>query len=303
MADTDRAPLFAEGSGSTLALVGYLTVAVVLMVADRRGGYLERLRSAFLDLSTPLYQIAEWPSRLGGALSWHLHDRSDLQRRNRELGEELLNARAELSQLRARDAEASRIRTLVDFASQQALQGQVARVIDVDLDPFSHRILLDKGSADGIAVGAVLFDGLGIAGQIVDLGRTTAVALLVSHPEHGVPVEVERSGVRAIAYGTGSSERLSIDDLPLSADVREGDVVRSSGMGGRFPIGFMVGTVSALERDPGAAFARAILVPAARLRQARELMILPPVRFELPAPAAALLDPQPAVGAAGDGAH
>jgi rod shape-determining protein MreC len=282
MAESERAPLFAEGAGSTLALVGYIAIAVVLMVADRRGGYLQHVRAGLLQFLAPLYQVAQWPSRLGNALTWQLADRGSLQARNRELYRTLMQLQAELAELRARDAEATRVRALVDFAARRELETKVARLIDIDLDPFSHRIALDKGRADGVAEGSTLFDGHGIVGQVIELGSRACVAMLISDPNHGIPIEAERSGLRAVAVGQGRADLLLIDDLPVNADLQVGDAVRTSGLGGRFPVGFAVGTVTALERDPGAAFMRALVQPAARLGQARELMLLPPVEFEGP---------------------
>lgn len=282
MADAERTPLFAEGGASTLALVGYITLAVVLMVADSRGGYLDQVRAGVLDLFAPVYRVAEWPSKAGEAVAWHWTDRNELQARQEALHRELLQARSELAQLRDSDREAARVRALVDFIVRERQPGQVARLINVDLDTYAHRILLDKGSADGVGPGTVVFDGRGIAGQVVEAGRHTCAVMLISHPEHAVPVEIERSGVRAIAYGTGQYDQLALLELPLTADVREGDRVQTSGLGGRFPSGYPLGEVTALEREPGAAFARATVAPYARLIQAREVLLLPPVVFEGP---------------------
>lgn len=274
--------MFAEGAGSTLALVGYIAIAVALMVADRRGGYLLGLRTAALEWSAPLYRVAQWPGEWGSALSDHLVDREQLVRAAERLNAELVAARTELAELRGREAESQRIRALVDFAERQPVGGRIARLINVDLDPFSHRVALDKGTQEGVHAGAVLFDGQGIVGQLIEAASTTSVAMLVSDPNHAIPVLVSRSGLRAIVVGSGRTDQLQIDDLPVNADIQVGDTVTTSGLGGRFAPDFPVGTIVQLERDAGAAFMRARVQPAGRPGQTRELMVLPPVEYTGP---------------------
>jgi rod shape-determining protein MreC len=282
LAESERGPMFAEGAGSTLALVGYIAIAVALMVADRRGGYLIKLRTAALEWTAPLYRIAQWPGDVGQALSDHLTDRERLIRQSNALEAELVSARTELTELRSREAESQRIRALVDFAERKPVGGRIARLINVDLDPFSHRVALDKGNAEGVRAGAVLFDGQGIVGQVIEVAEHTSVAMLISDPNHAIPVLVARGGLRAIVVGSGRTDELQIDDLPVNADIQVGDVVTTSGLGGRFAPDFAVGTVVQLERDPGAAFMRALVKPAGRPGQTRELMVLPPVEYTGP---------------------
>lgn len=282
MGESERGPSFAEGAGSTLALVGYIAVAVALMVADRRGSYLQKVRTATLERVAPLYRVAQWPSDIGEVLAEHLADRERLARRTEALTAALLAAQTELAALRSQEEESRRIRALVDFAERQPVGGRLARLINVDLDPFSHRIALDKGVEDAVHVGAVLFDGEGIVGQVIEAASHTCVAMLISDPNHAIPVQIARSGLRAIVVGMGRVDQLLIDDLPINADIEVGDLVTSSGLGGRFAPDFPVGTVSHLEREPGSAFVRALVTPMGRLGHTRELMLLPAVEYEGP---------------------
>jgi rod shape-determining protein MreC len=145
---------------------------------------------------------------------------------------------------------------------------QLASLVDVDLDPFRHRILLDAGERRGVRVGLAVIDGAGVVGQIIAVTPMHSTAMLVSDPSHAIPVQVVRSGLRSIAYGTGRIDRLVLPNIPLSADVRVGDELITSGLGGTFPAGFPVGRIAALQsgRNPPVRGRRCH--PAAQLERA-----------------------------------
>jgi len=151
---------------------------------------------------------------------------------------------------------------------------QLAGVLDLDLDPTRQRLILDAGSNSGVRVGQAVIDAGGLMGQVIALTPTTATVLLLTDPDHAVPVMVARTGVRLMVYGTGRSDALELADVPLSADVRTGDVLLTSGLGGRFPQGFMVGTVQTLRADDSRAFLRAAVRPAAQLDRGRDVLLL-----------------------------
>jgi rod shape-determining protein MreC len=160
---------------------------------------------------------------------------------------------------------------------------QLASILDIDLDPTRQRLLLDAGSNGGVQVGQVVIDAGGLMGQVVATTPTTASVLLLTDPDHAVPVAVARSGIRLVVYGGGRSDALHLADVPLSADVRAGDQLLTSGLGGRFPPGFAVGTVGTLRPDDSRAFLEADVVPAAQLDRGRDVLLL---RGYKPVPAA-----------------
>jgi rod shape-determining protein MreC len=282
-ASADSSPLFAEGNAGTLRLVGYLVLAVILMVADHRAQVMERLRAAAGVAVTPVYWLATLPGRAVGFAHVAVSDRVDLAGENAQLREQLLLAQARLSRLAAVQEQNSRLRELLDARTRLGLKAQLGEIVDVDLDPFRHRMLLDIGARDGIAEGQAVIDARGVLGQVVDVEPGRATLLLVTDPGAAIPVRVERTGLRAIAYGSGDAGTLRLPHLPFSADVRPGDTLVTSGLGGNFPAGLPVGAIRIVEPDESATFLSAVATPAAGLADSGEVLVLHDQRERLTA--------------------
>jgi rod shape-determining protein MreC len=215
------------------------------------------------------------PARIGDTLSESAVTRNRLAEENRVLRNALLVSGARVARLQAASAENVHLRELLGAAGRGGgLEVQLAPVLDIDLDPTRQRLVLDAGARDGVVVGQSVIDAGGLVGQIISVQAGTATVLLITDPDHAVPVMVARSGVRLLVYGTGSSDRLALANVPLSADVRVGDAVLSSGLGGRFPAGFPVGTIVALRPDDSHAFLVGDVRPAARLDRGRDVLLL-----------------------------
>lgn len=266
--------LFAEGGGGTLKLLFYLTLSTILMIADHRGGYLDAVRHAAGLLTGPLYMIAASPGRLVAAVGDNVTTQQDLLLENRELREQLLRGNARMNRLQAVQIENQRLRELLGGTRGLQLSVQLASLVDVDLDPFRHRILLDAGERRGVRVGLAVIDGAGVVGQIISTTSLNSTAMLVSDPSHAIPVQVVRSGLRSIAYGTGRIDRLELPNIPLSADVRVGDELITSGLGGTFPAGFPVGRIDTLRPDDTRLFVIADARPAATLERNGEVLLV-----------------------------
>lgn len=257
-----------------LRLLACLVVAGALMALDYRGGWLHALRTRSEAAMQPLWWLAGLPSRAGESLRENAVTRTQLASDNARLREALLLAEARNARLRTAAAENARLRGLLDSAERGRLDVQLASVINVDLDPTRQRLLLDAGSTGGVRVGQPVIDAGGLMGQVIATTPTTATVLLLTDPDHAVPVMVARSGVRLVVYGTGRSDALRLADVPLSADVRRGDQLLTSGLGNRFPAGFAVGTVGALRADDSRAFLEADVAPAAQLDRGRDVLLL-----------------------------
>ena len=158
--------------------------------------------------------------------------------------------------------------------------------MDVDLDAFRERVLVDKGAHDGVFVGQAVLDAGGVFGQVARVGQLTSEVILVSDATHAIPVQINRNGLRTVAVGTGDTNRLKLPYLPTSADVIAGDLLVTSGLGGGFPAGYPVGTVAEVKRDPAQSLADVDVKPAAALDRSRELMFvwLKPQPVRLPHP-------------------
>jgi rod shape-determining protein MreC len=159
--------------------------------------------------------------------------------------------------------------------------------MNVDLDAFRERVLVDKGAGDGVYVGQAVLDSGGVFGQVARVGQLTSEVILVSDAAHAIPVQINRNGLRTVAVGTGDTNRLKLPYLPTSADVVAGDLLVTSGLGGGFPAGYPVGTIAEVKRDPAQSLADVDVKPAAALDRSRELLFvwLKPQAAELPPPA------------------
>lgn len=265
---------FGEGAAGTLRLLGYLAAALLLMAADHRGGWLTSVRQHAGLLVEPLYWMAAAPARIAHAAREGLASRGALVEENARLREQLLLANARLSRLEAVAQENHRLRELLDGKRGYLLSVQLATILDVDLDPFRHRVVLDVGRRDGVSPGQALIDADGVVGQIVELTGRRSTALLITDPDHAVPVQVVRSGLRLIAYGTGERDRLRVPNIPQSGDIRPGDRLVTSGIGGNYPAGFAVGEVLRVEPDETRLFAVAEVRPAAALDRRGEVLLV-----------------------------
>lgn len=269
-------PLFSSGPSSTARLVLLALASILLMMADHRGQYLDRLRGGLSLLMHPLQQIAAFPGETADWLSSNFSTRRHLVAENRRLTEENLLVRGRLQRLAALHAENARLRALLGTARQRPERHVVAEIERVDLDPYNHRVLIGRGTTDDIYEGQPLLDENGVMGQVVETGPLSSYAMLISDPSHAIPVQLNRTGLRTLAFGTGQTDRLVLNDLPLSADVRRGDLLVTSGLGGRFPGGLPVARVSGVRRDPGQPFASVSANPLAALDRARLVLLVWP---------------------------
>src|SRR5690554_6402332 len=249
----------------------------------------------------PVWWLAGLPSRLGEGLRDDAATRARLSEENRHLRNELLLGAARQARLQVEAEENARLRGLLGAARRGGLDVQLAPILDVDLDPTRQRLMLNAGTRAGVRRGQAVIDAGGLVGQVIEATPTTAVVLLLTDPDHAVPVAVARTGVRLVAYGTGRSDMLELRNVPLSSDVRAGDVLITSGLGGRFPAGFPVGTIDSLRPDDSRAFLVGDVDAAAQLDRGRDVLLLRD-QPTLPAAASPAAEPAAAGSAAAHGA-
>lgn len=266
--------LFVEGGAGTLKLLACLALAVILMVADHRGGYLDRVRAAAGTLVGPLYRLAGTPARATRSVFDHVNAQQALLDDNAALRRALLLANARLDRLAGVQVENERLRKLLGGTHGLRLSVQLASLSDIDLDPFRHRLVLDAGTRQGVEEGMAVIDAEGIMGQVISVAPSHSTVILVSDPSHAIPVQVVRTGLRAIAFGTGHTDLLEVPSIPLSADLVVGDQLETSGIGGRFPAGFKVGTITNLRPDDTRLFVVAEVRPSAHLDRGGEVLLV-----------------------------
>jgi rod shape-determining protein MreC len=270
-------PPVASRSGdaaSPLRLLAYLALAITLIVLDDQAGWLAHLRGQANSLVQPVWALAGLPGKLGNQVKDSAASHGQLVNENRELRNQLLLANARLTRLQTAALDNAQLRELLNVAERSGLDVQLAPILDIDLDPVKQRLVLDAGSREGVHVGQAVIDAGGLMGQVISVTGGTSTVLLLTDPDHAVPVTVARNGVRLIVYGRG--DKLELRDIPLSAGVEVGDEIVTSGLGGRFPAGFPVGTITGLRPDDTHAFLVGELKPAAQLDRGRDVLLLRP---------------------------
>jgi rod shape-determining protein MreC len=251
-----------------------MLAVVSLITADLHFNALQTTRAVLAAAATPVYWIADLPSRLGEWSETHVQSRSQLLEENARLRRENLVLQGRSHQMASLQAENVRLRALLNSSALLRDDVLVAELIGVSPDPMRHQLVLNKGEQDGVFVGQPLIDADGLLGQIVEVSSISSRAMLITDATHSIPVQVNRNGVRAIAEGTGVLGTLEVHHVAATTDIREGDLLVTSGLGGRFPVGYPVAVVSEVERDPGQPFARILARPSAALDRSRHVLLV-----------------------------
>lgn len=249
---------------------------MLLYFADTRLNYFVPVRAVLSTLVYPIQTIATVPTSIKEWAQTLFQDRNDLKQKNTVLeATNLLNS-ARIQKLQALERENMRLRELLGSSFRLNERVLVAELLTIDMDPFSQQVVIDKGKQYGIFSGQAILDATGVMGQITEVGPFSSRAILLTDPNHAIPVQINRNGLRAIATGKGRGKPLQLEHLPYNADVRVGDLIVTSGFGGRFPNGYPVGTVRAINYPKGQAFADIQVTPAAKVETSREVLLVLP---------------------------
>lgn len=249
-------------------------LSIGLIVADHRFHHLGVLRSTLSVVIYPLHLVASLPDTLGGFVQGRLAKEEELRRRNDALHRENLALSARLQQFEALEAENMRLRDLLGSSFKIGDRVLIAELLSVDLNPYRHQVLINKGDTSGVYEGQPVLDANAVMGQIVRVNPLSSAVLLITDADHALPVQINRNGLRTVAAGTGFVNRLELPHLPNNADVQVGDLLVTSGLGGRFPPGYPVARVTEVSRDSGKPFATVVAAPTARLDRTREVLLV-----------------------------
>src|ERR1700744_5711099 len=280
-------------SGLLFRCVLYSLLALALIIVDKRYAHLVKIRQFLSVVAYPVQVAVASPFEGWNWFRDSVTTRDALRTDKAKLEAELRVAQFRLQRYEALEAETQRLRALRENTASVTDRFLVGDVMNVDLDAFRERVLVNKGAGDGIYVGQAVLDSGGVFGQVARVGQLTSEVILVSDAAHAIPVQINRNGLRTVAVGTGDTSRLKLPYLPTSADVVAGDLLVTSGLGGGFPSGYPVGTIAEVKRDPAQALADVDVRPAAALDRAKELMFvwlkappaeLPPLPKPAPAP-------------------
>ncbi len=244
---------------------------------DHRGGYLDTTRVVLSTIVSPLHYAVDTPIQIVHWVNDHFTSHASLIRENTRLRHKLFLNQAKLRKFSDLEAENVRLRQLLGSAEKIGEKVLITELLAVDMDPFSRRIMIDKGTQDGVAVGHSLIDINGVMGQVIQTGPSSSTVLLITDPSHALPVQVNRNGFRSIALGTGIQDSLELSHIPTNTDLNIGDVLVTSGLGGRFPSGYPVGEITYIKRDIGQPFAKILVKPYAWLERNREALLVKPM--------------------------
>ncbi|MBE9564979.1 MAG: rod shape-determining protein MreC [Proteobacteria bacterium] len=267
-------PLFIRGPSATVRMIVLVMASVTLMTVDHRWKSVELVRSAISSVLYPLQYTIDLPIRFFYWADDSLSARQLLLEKNRNFEERHLENRVQLQKLDIIEKENERLRKLLGATPKTTERLLISEIINVDTDPYRQLILLNKGSNDDVYSGQPIIDALGIMGQVVHVGLMSSSAMLITDASHAIPVQINRTGLRAIATGTGKIDQLKLRHLPHNVDIKVGDLLITSGLGETFPANFPVAIISKVERPAGEPFADIEARPHAQLDKSREVLLV-----------------------------
>ncbi|HPT49125.1 MAG TPA: rod shape-determining protein MreC [Accumulibacter sp.] len=271
--DHQPPPFFKRGPAPLALLSFYVALSLALLIADARLQMLEMVRQALSLFTHPLQNLAHLPARLADNASGHFVSVTRLQDENTQLKRARLDNVATLLRTQQLEVENARLRKLLALKERQQANGQTAQILYAARDPYSRRIVIDKGLQDRVLAGQPVIDDAGIVGQVTRVFPFVAEVTLITDKEQTVPVQIVRTGQRSVIFGLGNGQ-LELRFLPANVDVQEGDVLVTSGLDGVFLPGFPVAKVVRVERDTSYSFARIFCMPLAGVENFSEVMVL-----------------------------
>lgn len=244
------------------------------MAIDHRMHYLDNVRAAISVVIYPIQYLVSFPSSATSWLGENLKSREDLLTDNEKLHTQNSFLQAQMQKYVSLEIENMRLRRLLDASERLTDRVLTAELLSVDLDPFSHKVMVNKGLRHDVYKGQPILDASGVYGQVVQVNPFVSSVMLLTDPGHALPVQVNRNGLRTIAGGTGSTHELNLLHIPNNADIKVGDVLVTSGLGGVFPAGYPVATVTRVEPDSSQPFALVKATPLADLESSREVLLV-----------------------------
>ncbi len=261
---------------SLTRLILLSAISVALMMLDHRGHHLEKIRAGLNTLAYPIQVLAAAPAYIGHGVADFFTTRDTLRADNEKLLAERQMLLAKLQQFDALETENERLRHMLGSAAQIADKAVAADLVEVSSEPFTRKVVVAKGSQDGVYLGQPVIDANGIMGQVTQVAFDVSRVTLITDAGHAIPVLDNRSGLRALVFGTGDQDTVKVPYLTANADIKEGDLLVSSGMGGTFPPGYPVATVSKIVNDPNESFLSITAVPAAHLNHGKQVLLIWP---------------------------
>lgn len=266
--------LFIRGPSATFRMALFVIISIALMTIDHKWHSLNMVRSTLSSVMYPLQYTIDLPIRMYYWADEVLSTKQELLEKNREFEARHLENRVQLQKLDIIEKENERLRRLLSASPKLTERLLISEIINVDVDPYKQLIVLNKGGNNEIYQGQPIIDALGIMGQVVHVSSMSSTAMLITDASHAIPVQIDRSGLRATAFGTGKIDQLNLRHLPHNVDIQVGDMLITSGLGGTFPPNYPVATVTKVEQTAGEPFATIEAKPLAQLEKSREVLLV-----------------------------
>jgi len=267
-------PFFNRGPAPLVRLIFFVSLAILLLVLDARFRYAESVRQVVALAAYPIQRVAMAPVDLFHAVADYFSSTAALQQENTALKTKQLGAAPELLRLEALQEENNQLRRLLEAQERTPRKSVFAEILYAGRDPFSRKVVIDKGSQHGILAGQPVIDDVGVIGQVTRVYLLMSEVTLLSDKDQAIPLQVQRNGLRAVAYGGAEGDMLDLRFMAANADIRNGDTLVTSGIDGTYPPGLPVATVARIERDAAYAFAKIYLTPTAGTDRYRQVLVL-----------------------------
>lgn len=281
---------FVRGPSPLARLTFFAAVSISLMAVDARLHYLTEIRQGFAALLHPLEAVARAPVAAFQYVGGYIAMQSTLVGENRQLHELALQQSADLQRFRTLQAENEHLRSLLGTLPAMRQPAKMGEIVHAGRDPFTHKVIVNLGTRQGIASGQAVIDEFGVVGQVTQVYPFSSEVTLVTDKDLAVPIQIERNGMRAIAFGNSRANAIDLPYLPVNVDIREGDMLVTSGIDGVYPPGLAVAKVAHIDRKANSPFARIACMPTAGIQSHRQVLLIP-IAENLPPP-----PPAPAAG-------
>ncbi len=266
--------LFIRGPSITIRMAALVIASIALMTIDHRWQSLEIARSTVSSVLYPIQYTIDLPIRLYYWADETLSSHQTLLEKNREFEARHLENRVQLQKLNIIEKENGRLRRLLSATPKTTERLLISEIIGVDLDPYRHLILINKGSVNDVYQGQPIIDSKGVMGQIIHVAARSSTAMLITDASHAIPVQIDRTGHRANVFGTGKTDHLDLRHLPHNIDIQLGDMLITSGLGGTFPPNYPVARITKIEHEAGEPFTTIEATPLAKLDETREVLLV-----------------------------
>ena len=263
-----------EKNYSAYRLIIVIILSSVLMYQDYRGTYTVKLRSYLSASLYPIQYLINLPNNLQKSFYANFLNREEIVSQNQQLKEENLNLKSQMQQIYRLESENKRLYKLINSKPKTENTYLFADIVSTSKILNKHQILINRGSRNGIKLGSSIVNADGIVGHVIRDQIFASEVLLISDLEHAIPVEIVRTGLRSIAIGTGEFNKLRINTLPTNSNLQKDDIVITSGLGGRYPEGFPVGTITEISREVGSPFLEVEVLPFANLKTINEVWVI-----------------------------